>query len=92
MNIEKVKAVISELGNEFSSHDFIEKYAWHHEEEYVEMLYPHKAKEPFRTVHAAMARFLAEHTEELGIRKTERKESMNIFGHETEVQWWKKTV
>lgn len=92
MNFEKVKAAIDEVKKElkdgFSSHHFIEKYAWLNEEEYVEMLYQHKANKPFRTVHATMAGFLSEHADELGIQKTERKESINIFGHETEVQWW----
>lgn len=98
MNIEQVKAVIAKVAEdlqkesvtEFSSHRFIEKYAWLHEEEYVEMLYGHKSQQPFRTVHAAIARFLADNASELGIRKTGRQESLNIFGHETEVQWWKK--
>ncbi len=94
MKVEEALEVIEALKNEkktdkeFSSHDFIKKYAWYHEKEYVEMLYDHKTNEPFRTVHAEIALFLARHTEELKIQKTTRKESMNIFGHETEVQFW----
>lgn len=92
LDLKEVKKVIEALKNEkkteFSSHDFIKKYAWNHEEKYVEMLYEHKTNEPFRTVHAKIALFLAQHTEELKIKKITRKESMNIFGHETEVQFW----
>lgn len=96
--ITAAKAIIEELQEklakemkeEFSSHEFIEKYAYRYEEEYVERLYQHKKDHAFQTVHRQIGRFLSENQEKLGIEKTQRKENLNVFGNETEVQYWKK--
>lgn len=73
---------------EFSSHTFIEKYAYHHEKIYIEMLCAHKNNKAFQTVHRKIGRFLSDNKDDLGIEKSERKKNLNVFGHETEVQFW----
>ena len=40
--LEVIEALRNEKKKEFSSHNFIKKYAWYHEKEYVEMLYDQK--------------------------------------------------
>lgn len=87
---ELQKKLVKEMKEEFSSHEFIEKYAYRYEEEYIERLYKHKKDHAFQTVHRQIGRFLSENQEKLGIEKTQRKENLNVFGNETEVQYWKK--
>lgn len=94
---EQAKFIIQELKkdlkekskDEFNSHEFIEKYAYHYEEEYIDLLYDHKKNHAFQTVHRQIGHFLSKNMEALSIEKTMRKENLNIFGHETEVQFWK---
>lgn len=90
---EQAKFIIQELKKdlkeEFNSHEFIEKYAYHYEEEYIDLLYDHKKNHAFQTVHRQIGSFLSNNTEYLCIEKTMKKKNLNIFGHETEVQFWK---
>jgi hypothetical protein len=88
MNLKESKEIVEELGTNFSSHDFIEKFAFYHEEAYIGMLYACKGKHAFQTVHAQIGRFLSDNKIQLNIKKTERKENKNVFGNETEVQFW----
>ena len=60
---------------EFSSHTFIEKYAYHHEKAYIDMLHAHKNNSAFQTVHREIGRFLSENQEDLGIEKSARKKT-----------------
>lgn len=73
--IQKLEKDLKEKSKEeFNSHD---------------LLYDHKKNHAFQTVHRQIGGFLSENMEALGIEKTIRKENLNIFGHETEVQFWK---
>ena len=90
LTIDEALAIIEELEDYFSSHEFIEGYAYHHEEEYINMLCEHKGDKAFQKVHAQLARFLIEHKDELRILKMPRKGSVNVFGNITEVQFWQK--
>lgn len=76
---------------EFSSHDFIRRFATVAEEQYVRMLYDCVEKgdeHPFQTVHMQIGRELERLQAKLGIEKTDRKMNTNIFGNEDEVQFW----
>lgn len=96
MKIEIVKHVLESMPSEFDSHQFIERFIRENEREYVEMLYAQKNSPAiFRTVHAHIAKFLADNADELHICKdTEdgngRAESRNIKGYDSENQKWKK--
>lgn len=96
MKIETVKRVLESMPQEFDSHQFIERFIRENEREYVEMLYEQKDSPAiFRTVHAHIAKFLAENVDELHIYKdTEdgngHPESRNIKGYDSENQKWKK--
>lgn len=85
---EEKKEEEKKAEREFSSHTFIEKYAYHHEKAYIDMLHAHKNNSAFQTVHREIGRFLSENQEDLGIEKSARKKNLNVFGHETEVQHW----
>lgn len=85
---EKKEEEKKKAEREFSSHTFIEKYAYHHEKIYIEMLCAHKNNKAFQTVHRKIGRFLSDNKDDLGIEKSERKKKLNVFGHETEVQFW----
>jgi hypothetical protein len=92
MNKETFKKVIAKLGNEFDSHEFIENFLFLDERGYVELLYAHIESKNgvFRAAHAAIGRCLADNAREFGIRKTERGDSTNIKGYESENQGWEK--
>lgn len=92
MNINQIKEIIDELGNEFDSHRFIKKFMERHEREYVEMLYKHinTPNGIFRAVDAEIARFLSVHSEELGIKKKGRCPSGNPKMNDSDNQEWTK--
>jgi tRNA nucleotidyltransferase/poly(A) polymerase len=89
----EIADIISNLKKdvEFSSHDFIEKFAQQHEEDYIEMLVKYqRTGNAFQTVHSLIAKYLSLNMTTLRIDKTERKVSENVFGSADIVQWWKK--
>lgn len=76
---------------EFSSHDFIRRFATVAEEQYVRMLYECVEKgdnHPFQTVHMQIGRELGRLQERCGIEAGIKGMSINIFGNEDEVQFW----
>lgn len=85
---EKKEEEKKKAEREFSSHTFIEKYAYRHEKLYIEMLYAHKNNKAFQTIHRQIGRFLSDNKDDLGIEKSKREKNLNVFGHETEVQFW----
>lgn len=89
-NIKTVRDIIDELGNEFSSHDFIQNFAKENEEIYITMLWDVKKKGAFREVHAKIARFLSENSDILEIEKDDKKYSTNVFGYEDKIQGWRR--
>lgn len=74
---------------QFSSHDFIEKFARRFEEEYIEMLsqYRHTGS-AFQTVHSTIAKYLSQNMVILGIEKLPRAGSEHVFGDIDVIQWW----
>jgi len=81
------------LEQEFSSHDFIEKFSAKFEYNYINMLnLYHKEKDgkAFQTVHKMIAKFLSLNKVRLGIEKTKVKGSENVHGNNSNVHWWKR--
>lgn len=94
-NFSDLKAVIGDLcktNEKFSSHDIIEKFTKLHEYEYIGWLdsYKKQNKKAFQSVHSQIARFVSEHSSQLGIKKTPRNPSENVFGDFDVIQWWEK--
>jgi len=91
---KEIVNIISNLkkDNEFSSHDFIEKFTQKYEADYIEMLVKYKSTgKAFQTVHRLIALHLSLNMPALHIGKTKRKPSENVFGTDNKIQWWKKT-
>lgn len=81
------------LEQEFSSHDFIEKFSAKFEYDYINMLNLYnkeKDGKAFQTVHMMMAKFLSLNMDSLEIEKTEVKGSENVHGNDSNVHWWKR--
>ncbi len=85
-----VREIIDGLGAEFNSHQFIEKFAYNYEALYITWLYDNIDKRAFQTVHSQMARFLSENKGVLGIIKSPREDNLNVFGNNTDVQFWER--
>ena len=83
--------IISKFNSEFSSHDFIEKFAQKYEADFIDMLLLYKNKgKAFQTVHSSIARYLSKNKEIFSIAKTERKGSEHVFGSIDKIQWWER--
>ena len=87
-NIKEALSAITQ--NDFSSHDVIEKFAYLYESDYIDMLNEYKGDDAFRKVHSQIGAFLSNNSNLVGIKKTGRSKNINIFGHDTEVQYWEK--
>lgn len=87
-NVEGIKIIIKGLAPQFSSHDFIEKFAQKYEDDYIDMLVMYKGRSAFQEVHKQIAKFLSKEAVSLSIEKSSKKLSENVFGSDTEVQWW----
>ena len=93
-NLPSVREIIAEfeIEEEFSSHDFIEKFIGKFESEYIEMLVRYQnSNQAFQTVNSQIGLYLSTKKEILGIYKTERKESENVRGRFHDIQWWTRT-
>ncbi len=96
----KAKSVIKKFfEKEFSSHEFLEKFAWEYEKDYIEILYNFsKGKETdiFRIAHSQIGAYLRDNSDKLGIRKVKdkytsiKKQSKNIFKNINKVQVWER--
>ena len=86
----EIKNIISDLPNDFSSHDFIEKFSKKYESEYIDMLVLYKGREAFKTVHAQIAKQLSSNMKTYGIAKSKKKSSEHVFGDTDMIQWWGK--
>lgn len=93
-HINLVQQIIDELPPTFDSHDFIDRFRYRFESDYIDFLYqerkPPGERGAFKKVHGRIARFLSTNASALGIEKTTRPETRNIFGNETENQGWRK--
>lgn len=76
---------------EFDSHEFIRSFSHKFETDYVKYLYEQEV-EPFRIIHAQIARFLSENQESLKIRDAGKINSLNIFGIVSPNEKWIKTL
>jgi hypothetical protein len=84
-----VFVIISKMGDEFSSHDFIEEFAKRFEAEYIEMLYTRKnSGSAFQTVHSIIAKYLSVNMALFAISKSTKRASENVFGNVDCIQWW----
>ena len=90
VNLSEIKNIISDLPDEFSSHDFIEKFSKRYESEYINMLVDYKGREAFKTVHSQIAKFLSLNMEYLGVKKRDKNSSEHVFGELDVIQWWEK--
>lgn len=88
--ISELINIIHNLDDEFTSHDFLKKFAKLFEPEYISFLDKYSRKGAFQNVHSQIARFLSENSTILGIAKTKKVMSENIFGEMDEIQSWKK--
>lgn len=76
----------------FSSHNFIKKYAELYQREYITMLWDKRdAVSPFQTVHSQIGLELERMQDCCGFEKDGRVSSENIFGNSDEVQNWRLT-
>lgn len=83
--------IINSMRDTFSSHDFIEKFSQKFEPNYIEMLVKYKdSGHAFQTVHSMIAKYLSLHMKELGIVKSPKDGSENVFGSTDIIQWWNK--
>lgn len=89
-HVSEIKNIISDLPNDFSSHDFIEKFSKKYESEYIDMLVLYKGREAFKTVHAQIAKQLSSDMKTYGIAKSKKGSSEHVFGDTDMVQWWEK--
>lgn len=83
----KFKEVIAELGNQFTSHDFIKKFLAMHENDYRQWF----NNTTLVSVHIKIGRLLTDNQENLSIEKDGRVCSETFHGTMSEVQRWKKT-
>ncbi len=82
--------IISEFESDFTTPDFIKKFARRFEREYINFLYHSMGDDTFRTVHGQIARFLAENEPLLNIRKRQKVVGEDVFGEMDEIYVWEK--
>ena len=54
--------IIARMPSPFTSHEFILRLAQQHQADYIEALHHYRSSDPFRTVHAHLAKHLHEHS------------------------------
>ncbi|MBN1400421.1 MAG: hypothetical protein JXA74_06270 [Anaerolineae bacterium] len=80
-------ALIAEMPEVFTSHEFILALAQRHQRLYIEALYACRdAVRPFGAAHATLAMHLKKHPEL--VRLGERVSSRSIFGQRTDCAQW----
>ncbi len=93
-HMEDLQQIITELDDEFGSHDFLERFARRFETEYITFLSEHRKpvgqRGSFKEVHGQIARFLSKNQTALNIEKIDRQETKNVFGNATDNQMWRK--
>lgn len=88
--INDLKNIINNLDFEFTSHDFLKKFAKNFERDYILFLDYYKDRDAFQIVHSQIGRFLSENAGDLNIKKTKKVPSENIFGEIDDIQEWSK--
>lgn len=84
-----IDSIIQGLPKEFDSHDFIKRFARRFETDYIDFLSQYQT-EPFKTVHAQIAKFLSENDNQLKIQSIGQIHSENVFGDKTINENWMK--
>jgi hypothetical protein len=88
--INELINIIHSFDDEFTSHDFLKKFTKSFEPEYISFLNKYSRKGAFQNVHSQIARFLSKNSLFLGIAKTRKVMSENVFGEMDEIQSWKR--
>ena len=86
---------LDELPVKFMSHDFIQKFTQRYQHEYIDFLRHQSLNNPgnpnpFKEIHAQMARFLSHEQSNLNIAQQGKGKSINIFGAYTPNEKWEK--
>jgi hypothetical protein len=82
-------AIIDQMPETFTSHDFILALAQQYQREYIDVLYACRDEDnPFMVAHIRLAKGLNHFPEK--VEKSERVNSKNIFGGWNEVRAWRK--
>jgi hypothetical protein len=90
-NIRRVKGeIIPELGNDFTTLDFIKKFAKKFEGEYIRFLYSNKENNAFKEVHGQVSEFLDDYELILNIKKSRKVRCEDEYGEMKEIQMWEK--
>jgi hypothetical protein len=90
-NIRRVKSeIIPELGSDFTTLDFVRKFAKKFEGEYIRFLYSYKENNAFKEVHSQIADFLDDNELILNIKKSRKVRREDEYGEMEEIQMWEK--
>lgn len=88
MDIQCFHRVVALLPNEFSSHQFIEKYLQVFEADYISLLNPENGS--IRRLHSEIGRFLVNNSNKLNIEKNGNSMDKNIKGYDSPNALWRK--
>ena len=97
----RTAAVVDEMGNEFSTREFIWKFMDMFETDYLEMLdivrnnpASQENQGIFHNLHAQIGKYLLGHDQLLGINKIDeiKEPDINPFGRKTPTKLWRKTT
>lgn len=87
MNNGDAEFIIGLLGEEFDSHDFIQKYLKHFPTSYGQLLEKH---DNTATANAEIANYLRLNAVDLNIERVDKTTSRNVLNNESENTWWRK--
>ena len=91
-NIDSIRTeIVDNLNSPFDSHQFDQKFAQRFEADYIGFLNDYRGDGAFREVHKQIAQSLSRYEAVLGLTKTGKVRSPNIFGEITEVERWEKS-
>jgi len=82
--------IVDNLNSPFDSHLFCQKFAQRFEADYIGFLYDYIGDGAFQKVHNQIASSLSRNETVLGLIKTGKVNSPNIFGETNEVERWQK--
>lgn len=90
LHTQEIIQIIKDLPAKFNTQDLIERLSYKHESEYIEILYEYKERNPFKTVHSQINRYLSTNADKFFIVKDNFVKCRNVFGIVEEVQCWHK--
>jgi hypothetical protein len=83
-----IPAIINEMEDVFSSHEFIRRLMWRQQGLFVEALYAYRNDAPFRKVHARISNELRNYPQ--FIRYIGHRNSPDVFGEIQGCAFWQK--